>query len=204
MQSQSQFTLHLIGCNNHLRATVLTLTYEWSWAGSRAAAVRLLMPFSVWLISLACAITNLAWSLAAAGRLCTPINLFHIRTFWFRWISRRHWRMLVAACLHLQVYVALFARICIRQSYTFRLIHIARFSLTLSRNISIAKRRTANFPSPNCYRYKIAICKWWVGFSTSGPKALRSRARVALKFIWHSDHECLQRCPISARSRRLH
>lgn len=71
----------LIGCNNHLRATLTTLSPEWSFTGGRAA-VRLLIPFSVWLISLARAITNRTSSLVLVGRLYTAINWLHVRTFW--------------------------------------------------------------------------------------------------------------------------
>lgn len=73
------------------------------------------MPFSVCLISLACAITNLP-SLGGTRRQRLPYtggaNQFvsYSDALILR-ISQRHRRTLVAASLHLQVYTILFARI---------------------------------------------------------------------------------------------
>lgn len=168
------------------------MTYEWRFTADWAA-VRLLMPFSVWLISLACAITNLPslggprrhWSLCTGGanQFVSYSDVLILR------FSRGHWRTLIAVCLHLQVYAVLFAGICTMFTSTYIRYenlgdagHYIDLTLFVSNiiNTVIAKQDTTDSPSPNCYRYKIAICKWWVGLLLAKPKAL------GLEQGWHS------------------
>lgn len=166
MCTASQFIQRLIGCNNHLRRRVnfdvrMLFHGRPGCTTSANTIFRLANKFSMRYYQSAVEL--------GAERLCSN-QFVSCSDVLILWISREHdtdW-LLVAACLHLQVYVVLFARYCDVDFPVSAVNWVGEFALKVNvafaLNGAIAKQSTANFPSPNCYRYKIAICKWLAGF----------------------------------------
>lgn len=191
----TQFSQRLIGCNNHLHRRVnfdVRMQFHGRPGCSTSANTifRLANKFSMRYYQSAVEL--------GAERLCSNqfVSCSDVLILWVKFREHDTDWLLVAACLHLQVYVVLFVRQCDVDFMELLLSGRSLLKVKSEVNASIATQSTANFPSPNCYRYKIAICKRLAGCERRRPKGRGSLACGARATRTMS--------PISAHSRRLH
>lgn len=146
-----------------------------------------------------------------------PINLFHIRMLWF---SAFHGDIDVRSLRLL--FICKFIPFCLHGFGQYLLVDLLLIGYMRYKIIqalqSIALTLVVSNTLPALILPLLNTTRWilclLIGIDTKsqyvndGSDSRRrspwSRARVALNFIWHSDHECLERCSISLRSRRLH